>query len=226
MYVHKLSPEKIKALKEQIEGLSSQILLIAVSKRESAESIKIANEMGFKHFAESRLQEALTKQNCLKDLDLIWHFIGKLQTNKLKQILLNFSYIHSADSLEILIKLNQLAEELNLKTKNKILLQVKLAVDDNKTGFSETDLLNSLTIINELNNLNIIGLMTILPFGLSQAENYELFCKLKTLKEKINSKKLFNLNLTELSMGMSGDYPEAIKAGSTMLRLGRAIFLS
>ncbi len=218
--------DKVKILKNQIEGLSKQILLIAVSKRESIESIKIAYEMGFQHFAESRLQEALIKQQELNSLNLTWHFIGKLQTNKAKQILLNFTYIHSADSLDILIKLNQLAGDLNLQNKNKILLQVKLAPDDNKSGFLPTDLLNSLVSISELNNLNIIGLMTILPFGLSPASNYELFVELKTLKEKINAEKLSNLNLTELSMGMSGDYPEAIKAGSTMLRLGKAIFLS
>ncbi len=212
-------------ISQQIQQIKTEIppnvRLIAVTKQVSPASIRQAYEMGIRDLAENRLQEALEKQEQLKDLsDICWHFIGHLQTNKAKKALENFPWIHSVDSLKLAQKLAILAENSNISP--KICLQVKPLKDDNKYGWTIDELWQDVPELERLKSLKTAGLMTILPLSLSQEETFNAFKTIQALKTKINDQS--TLSLTELSMGMSGDYPLAIQAGSTMIRLGRILF--
>ena len=189
--------------------------LLAVSKGFNSQQIKTINALGQNDFGESRFQEASEKQLILKDIkQLKWHFIGRIQSNKLRKIVQNFEYIHSVDSYEKLEKISKIASE---EIKNPIImLQVKLIEDPNKGGFDPNLLKEQWSEIKQLNNININGLMTINPKGLGSNENENLFIKCRSLAD--------SLNLPDCSMGMSGDWEEAIRAGATWIRLGSLIF--
>lgn len=196
---------------------------IAVSKNVSVDRLREAYMAGMRDFAENRLQEALSKQEQLKDLpDLCWHFIGHVQANKAKKVLENFHWIHSVDSLKLAERLNALADRLSYPP--QVCLQVKVLSDPNKYGWSVEPLLAELPQLNQCTNLKIQGLMTILPLGLSESENLAAFQATKELAVQINEQNWSNLKMQELSMGMSGDYLLAVRAGATMVRLGTIIF--
>ena len=212
--------QKIQKLREEIPD---HVRLVAITKGVSIEAIVEAYAAGIRDFGESRLQEALLKQEQLaQSTDIIWHLIGHLQTNKAKKAIESFSWIHSVDSLKLAQRLNDCAQELSKSP--SICLQVKLLPDPNKYGWTSQELMEDLPTLNQYKYLNIQGLMTILPLELSEMESFNVFKSTKELAEKINSQNWSNINISELSMGMSGDYLLAIKAGSTMIRPGRIIF--
>jgi PLP dependent protein len=211
---------KINLIQQQIP---ENLKLIAITKQVSLEAMREAYEVGLRDFGENRLQEALVKQEQLKDLtDINWHFIGHIQKNKAKKIIEHFDWIHSVDNLSIAERLNKLAGELNCKP--KVFLQVKALPDPNKYGWQLTDLLQDLASLNQFQQLNIQGLMTILPLGLSSTETLNAFQAIQQLAITIRQKDYPNLTMHELSMGMSSDYLLAIQAGTTMIRLGSIIF--
>ena len=195
--------------------IPSNVNLLAVSKGFKSQEIKIIQNIGQDDFGESKFQEAFEKQLILKDLKQIkWHFIGRIQSNKIRKIVQNFKYIHSVDSIEKLQKISSISYE---EKKNPfIMLQVKLSDDPSKGGFRPELLISKWREIQELKNITLKGLMTINPRGLSSKENSELFKKCRSLAD--------SLQLQDCSMGMSGDWEEAIDAGSTWLRLGSLIF--
>ena len=195
--------------------IPSNVNILAVSKGFKSQEIKIIQNIGQNDFGESKVQEAFEKQLTLRDLKQInWHFIGRIQSNKIRKIVQNFKYIHSVDSFEKLQKISNIANE---EKKNPlIMLQVKLTDDPTKGGFNPDFLILKWREIKELKNIKLIGLMTINPKGLSSKENTELFKKCRSLADE--------LQLPDCSMGMSGDWEEAIEAGSTWLRLGSIIF--
>ena len=195
--------------------LPLNVNLLAVSKGFSIKEIKIINNLGQNDFGESRFQEAIEKKILLDDLKNIkWHFIGRVQTNKIRKIVQNFEYIHSVDSYEKLLKISNVSFEE--KRNPIVMLQVKLSDDPNKGGFNPKVLLEKWDQIKEFKSIKIKGLMTINPKGLSSIENIKLFKKCRHLAD--------SLKLQDCSMGMSGDWEEAVKAGSTWLRLGSTIF--
>ncbi len=195
--------------------IPSNVNILAVSKGFKSQQIKTIQNIGQNDFGESKFQEAFEKQITLKDLKQInWHFIGRIQSNKIRKIVQNFKYIHSVDSFEKLKKISNIAHQ---EKKNPlIMLQVKLSDDPNKGGFDTEHLLLKWREIQELRNITLTGLMTINPKGLSSKENAELFKKCRSLAD--------SLQLPDCSMGMSGDWEQAIDAGSTWLRLGSLIF--
>ena len=195
--------------------LPSNVKLLAVSKGFNSKEIKVVKNLGQNDFGESRFQEAFEKQLLLKDFKNIkWHFIGRVQSNKIRKIVQSFEYIHSVDSYEKLLKISNVSFEEN-KTP-LIMLQVKLSEDPSKGGFNVPGLIEKWDQINKLKNIEIKGLMTINPKGLSSAENIKLFRECRQLAD--------SLKLPDCSMGMSGDWQEAVDAGSTWLRLGSIIF--
>ena len=193
----------------------SNVNILAVSKGFKSQEIKTIQNLGQNDFGESKFQEAYEKQLILKDFKKInWHFIGRLQSNKLRKIVQNFKYIHSVDSFEKLQIISNISYQEN---KNPlIMLQVKFSDDPTKGGFNPDHLILKWREIQELKNIKLSGLMTINPKGLSSKENIELFKKCRSLAD--------SLQLPDCSMGMSGDWEEAIEAGSTWLRLGSLIF--
>ena len=195
--------------------LPSHTRLLAVSKGHPASGIRALAEAGQRSFGESRLQEATGKQQELADgVDLDWHFIGRLQANKVRPVLKQFSTIHSVDSLALAERISRIAGEEGLLP--SIFLQVKLRPDPNKGGLSVEELEREWPRLEQLPNLRIVGLMTMAPLGVEGAERQALFAECSALAQR--------LGLAELSMGMSGDWPEAAAAGSTWVRVGSALF--
>jgi pyridoxal phosphate enzyme (YggS family) len=207
-----VNPSNYLKIKNQIP---SNVNILAVSKGFKSQEIKTIQNLGQNDFGESKYQEAFEKQLILKDLKQIkWHFIGRIQSNKIRKIVQNFKYIHSVDSFEKLQKISRISYE---EKKNPyIMLQVKLSDDPSKGGFEPDVLISKWSEIQELKNITLKGLMTINPRGLSSNENSELFKKCRSLAD--------SLQLSDCSMGMSGDWEEAIDSGSTWLRLGSLIF--
>ncbi|MBC1223892.1 YggS family pyridoxal phosphate-dependent enzyme [Nostoc sp. UCD121] len=204
-------------------SLPTSVKLIAVSKQVSAQAIRSAYSAGIRDFAESRIQEAASKQAELQDLpDITWHFIGHLQSNKAKKAIEQFPWIHSVDNLKLAQRLDQLAQQLGVSP--QVCLQVKILPDPNKSGWSMAELLADLPILDQYKNLQIQGLMTIPPSGLSDPEILNVFNLNRELAKKIQEQNWSHIKMQQLSMGMSGDYELAVQAGATMVRLGTILF--
>lgn len=205
------------------DTLPDSVRLIAVTKQVSVEAMREAYAAGIRDFGESRVQEAEIKQAQLQDLsDIVWHMIGHLQANKVQKALQLFSWIHSVDNLKLAQRLNRLAA--SSEQKPNIYLQVKILPDPNKYGWEVPTLLGDLSQLNECSHLNICGLMTIPPVGLNRSELFKTFQETRQLANKIQALGWPELNMQQLSMGMSDDYEIAVEAGSTMIRLGRILF--
>ena len=195
--------------------LPENVNLLAVSKYTNTKNIQSLYDLGQEHFGESKVQEAQIKQFDLRNNQkLKWHFIGKIQSNKIIKIVKNFDYIHSVDSLRKLQKISKAAIELNKIP--KIMIQIKLSDDPEKGGMNIKDLVSNFDEIKLINGIKLIGLMTMNPKGLSSKDNLNLFKQCRSLAD--------SLLLKECSMGMSQDWKEAVEAGSTWIRLGSLIF--
>jgi pyridoxal phosphate enzyme (YggS family) len=189
--------------------------LLAVSKGQPAAAIRELVELGQRSFGESRLQEATGKQQELADLGTLdWHFIGHLQANKVRPVLRQFTWVHSVDSLSLAQRVARIAVEEALKP--RVFLQVKLRPDPTKGGFEPEELLRVWPELQALEGLQLVGLMTMAPLELQLPERQRLFEDCAALAQQ--------LQLGQLSMGMSGDWIEAAAAGSTWVRIGSALF--
>ena len=204
--------QRLAAIQAQ---LPTTTRLLAVSKGQPAEAIRAAVATGLRSFAESRLQEAAAKQSELADLEsLDWHFIGRLQANKVRPVLRAFGTIHSIDSAELALRVQRIAAEEGLAP--RLLFQVKWLPDPAKGGFTPEQLQQVWPQLRDLAPALPIGLMTITPQGLSPQQSLAAFRACRQLAD--------DLGLPECSMGMSGDWQQAAAAGSTWVRLGTALF--
>ena len=201
---------------KKIKGsLPVGVNLLAVSKGHDHESIRKLSDFGQLDFGESRLQEAIPKKNDLNDLkQLKWHFVGKLQKNKVRGVIKEFNFIHSVDSLSLIERISRISQE-EQKIPN-IFLQVKLRDDPQKGGFLKQDLLKNWSKIVSLKNIHLIGLMTIPPIALNFDQRKDLFYECRNLAN--------HLELNDCSMGMSNDWQEALECGTTWIRLGSLLF--
>jgi pyridoxal phosphate enzyme (YggS family) len=205
------------------QTLPTSVRLIAVTKQVSVPAMREAYAAGIRDFGENQVQEAELKQAELEDLpDITWHLIGHLQSNKAAKAIQQFHWIHSVDSLKLAQRLNQLAAKT--PSPPNLCLQIKLLPDPNKFGWSVPDLFRDLPELNACEQVKIRGLMTIPPLGLSDAEILEFFQQTAELANRINQQQYSHIHIQELSMGMSNDYLLAVKAGATMVRLGRILF--
>ena len=197
--------------------------IIAVTKYFDETAIINAYNAGLRDFAESRVVEAVKKiDNLPSDIrnNSRFHFIGHLQTNKVRKVVGKFDYIHSVDSLKLAKVISEEAQNTG-KIQN-ILLEINIAEEEQKYGFSEKEIFNVFTSLKELPNINIAGLMCMTPLGASEKTQDEVFSEIVEIKQGLESS--FNCKLKEMSMGMSQDYKEAAKYGATMLRIGRKLF--
>lgn len=197
--------------------------IIAVTKYFDENAIIGAFKAGLRDFAESRVIEASEKINNLPDeikKNSQFHFIGHLQTNKVKKAVEVFDYIHSVDSEKLAEKISQEAGEIG-KTQ-KILIQINNAGEEQKFGYSREGVFEDFGKIIKLKNLEVIGLMNMAPLGADDDELNRLFSDVITIKQELE--KTFDYELKEISMGMSQDYKIAAQCGSTMLRIGRKLF--
>ena len=195
------------------------VTLVAVSKGHEAALITEAARLGVEHFGENYLQEALPKMASLRGTELTWHFLGRLQANKTRPVAEQFAWVHGLDRLRIAERLSQqrpaFAAPLN------ICLQVNIAHDDSKAGIAPGDAAALAAAVTALPRLRLRGLMCMLPETLDSAGRRAAYGQLGALLRELQRA---HPALDTLSMGMSGDFDDAIRAGATMVRIGTAIF--
>ncbi|MDP8215801.1 MAG: YggS family pyridoxal phosphate-dependent enzyme [Candidatus Kaelpia imicola] len=211
--------EKIEKTSLNSNRVSDSIRLVAVTKNVEVEKIREASSLGISDIGENRIQEARSKLDDLKSLNLCWHMVGHLQTNKVKYAVDIFEYIHSLDSIK-------LAEEIDrcsrIKNKyQKVFIEVNTSGEETKFGVSEDNIEAFVNRVVEFKQLDLMGFMTIAPFTDDKDVIRESFRKLRIIRDDM-SKKL-NRKL-HLSMGMSDDFEIAIEEGADFIRLGRVIF--
>lgn len=199
----------------------SEVTLIAVSKTKPIEMIEEAVNAGITIFGENKVQELVQKHDEMQD-GLEWHMIGHLQTNKVKMLPGRTKMIHSVDSIH-------LAEEIDKQYKKAgeiahVLIEVNMAGEESKFGLAPQDVESFLDEITKFANIFVHGLMTIAPFVEDANENRKIFTDLKKLLIDMRRKNNDNIDMRELSMGMTGDYEVAIEEGATFVRVGTGIF--
>ena len=213
--------ENIRFIEKEIEGKG--VTLVAVSKTKPVEMLMEAYNAGFRRFGENYVQELVDKHEAMPK-DIEWHFIGHLQSNKVKYIAPFVSLIHSVDSLKLLQEINKQATKNNRVI--DCLLQIYIAEEDTKSGMSEEECLEILKTetLEKLPNVRIVGLMGMTTLTDDEAQIRKEFKKLCEFFKEFRPQKADRSELSTLSMGMSGDYAIAIDEGSTMIRVGSKIF--
>ena len=202
------------------------VTLLAVSKGQPPEAVEQAYAAGQRRFGESRLQEAEPKIRALRRRcpGMEWHFIGQLQSNKVRPVAKAFAWIHSLDRLSLAQRLDRIAGEEGCCP--HVLFQVKLRPDPGKVGFSPEQLTSHLPTLAHLPHLRLRGLMTMAPLGLDLDQLHRLFSDCHQLAQQLRAHLPSTVarDFDQLSMGMSRDWPQAVAAGSTIVRIGNDIF--
>jgi len=221
-----LIAENLERVREQIAGAAAkvgraagEIELVAIAKTHSADKVREAIEAGQTLFGESRVQEARAKIPELPS-NLRWHFVGHLQKNKIRHTLPLFEMIHSVDSLGLAQEINRIAEEQGMHP--RVLLEVNVAGEGSKFGFKSETLRAEMEELLALQRLSILGLMTIPPLAEKAEASRKYFIQLRKLRDRLQAE--FLVDLAQLSMGMTQDFPVAIEEGATLVRVGTAIF--
>ena len=187
---------------------------IIVTKNRMNEEIQEVYSLGFRHFAENRVEKLLERQEAFPQEDIVWHLIGPLQKRKVKQIVNRIQYFHAIDRLSIMEEI-----EKRLESPLKCFLEVNVSGEKSKHGFTTEEVVEAFEVAKQYANIDIIGLMTMAPFDASEEEIRQYFYELKEITENIDSEKPL-----QLSMGMSQDYPIAIEEGAHFIRIGTAWF--
>ena len=195
------------------------VSVIAVTKYVGVQTAEALLPLGIHHIGENRVDKFLEKYQALKDYPVTWHLIGTLQRRKVKEVIPYVDYFHALDSLK-------LAQEIQKRTDHviKCFLQVNISGEESKHGFSKEELLELLPELAKLDQIEYVGLMTMAPFEADSDELKEIFKDTQALQAEIREKQIPNMPMTELSMGMSRDFKEAIQFGSTFVRIGTAFF--
>lgn len=219
-YEHIIS--KIDAARAK-RGAEYEITLIAATKNVPAEVINYATQtLGLRHIGENRVQEMISKYNYLNLTNVNVHFIGKLQSNKVKYIIDKVCMIHSLDTLSLADEIEKRSVKLGKKT--DCLIEINIGKEPNKSGVMPDDFEDYLHEVIKRSAINIRGIMTVAPFALSSEENIKYFSKIYSIFIDILQKKIHNINIPILSMGMSESYEDAIAEGSNCVRIGSSLF--
>lgn len=211
--------QNVAQIVEKENRLKDSVNIIAVTKYVGCETAKKLVDTGIKHIGENRVDKFLEKYHALKEENLTWHLIGSLQRRKVKDVINYVDYFHALDSVK-------LAQEINKRADHVIncFLQVNISKEESKHGFLVEELDSVLPELAALENICIVGLMTMAPLEADHQELNQIFSEAHQLQLNLQSKQLKNMPSSDLSMGMSRDYPEAIANGSTYVRIGTAFF--
>ncbi len=196
------------------------VVTVAVTKHKTYDQIKPLYDLGYRDFAENKVQELLLKVDSFKDVQ--WHFIGHLQSNKVKHVVKHCTLIHSVDSISLLKEINKQSIIQNKTT--SVLLQVNIAKENTKYGFSEESIFECLNDISHFSNILVCGMMVMGPHTDNTLEIERVFAKANTLYTSIQNQYPSLKSFKVLSMGMSSDYLLAIKHHSNMIRLGTILY--
>lgn len=216
--------ENIRRATEKAGRNADSVTLVCVTKGRPPEEIKEAIRSGLCDIGENKVQEALAKYNALRKAQIKWHLVGHLQTNKVRAAVEIFDLIHSVDSLKLAQEIDRQALKIN-KVQD-VLIEVNTSGEASKFGVRPEETPGLIKEATGLKNIRLQGLMTIAPIAEDKELARPYFKKLRELKDEINKFLLttYDLKLTTLSMGMSQDYEVAVEEGSTMVRIGTAIF--
>ena len=211
--------QQIADVSQEADRNLDSVSVIAVTKYVDVQTAAALLPLGVQHIGENRVDKFLEKYHALKDFPVTWHLIGTLQRRKVKEVIPFVDYFHALDSLK-------LAQEIQKRTDHviKCFLQVNISGEESKHGFSKKELLELLPDLAQLDQIEYVGLMTMAPFEADSDELKQIFKKTQELQAEIREKQIPNMPMTELSMGMSRDYKEAIQFGSTFVRIGTAFF--
>ena len=195
------------------------VSVIAVTKYVDIQTAEALLPLGVRHIGENRVDKFLEKYQALKDYPVTWHLIGTLQRRKVKEVIPYVDYFHALDSLKLAQEIQKRRDQVI-----KCFLQVNISGEESKHGFSKEELLELLPELAKLDQIEYVGLMTMAPFEAGSDELKEIFKDTQALQAEIREKQIPNMPMTELSMGMSRDFKEAIQFGSTFVRIGTAFF--
>jgi pyridoxal phosphate enzyme (YggS family) len=197
------------------------VTIVAVSKEVGVQEIRLAYDCGFRHFGENRMQDALAKQDAL-DLHVSWHFVGRLQTNKVRSAAGRFALYHSLSSLHLAEEMNRIA--LRTGSCFPCLVQVNASLEQTKQGLALGEVADFLALVSRLPGVRVLGLMTMGPHTEDRLAIRRVFRQVRALYEELRRMPSGEACMQHLSMGMSADYELALDEGATMLRIGSAIF--
>lgn len=211
--------EQVALAAEAANRSKNSVNVIAVTKYVDSETAKKLVDTGIEHVGENRVDKFLDKYEALKDQQLTWHLIGSLQRRKVKSVINLVDYFHALDSVKLAAEIQKRAEK-----PVKCFLQVNISEEESKHGFKVTEVEEAIAEIANFDKVIVVGLMTMAPIDASQDEIDTIFARTNQLRRQLQDRKIKNMPLTELSMGMSGDYQIAIKNGSTFVRIGTSFF--
>ena len=198
-----------------------KVTLIAVSKTKPVEMLQEVYNEGIRDFGENYVQELADKIEIMPK-DIRWHMIGHLQRNKVKYLVGKVACIHSVDSLRLAEVINERSIKLGVVT--EIMAEVNIAGEESKFGFTRDEVFDFAEKVSTMEGVKLVGHMTSAPYVNDPEENRQYFREMKSLSVDINEKNINNINITELSMGMTNDYIVAVEEGATHVRVGTAIF--
>ncbi len=213
--------QRIAAACERSGRSPDEVNVVAVTKYVSTDQMKKALQLGVKHLGENRVQHAVQKWEELGDSG-VWHFIGHLQTNKVKDIIGKFDYIHSLDRISLLKEIEKRARMQGIKV--SCFVQVNVSGEESKYGMPPHQLFDFMQEAARMEHINICGLMTMAPLVDNPEEVRSVFRELRMLKDKVNAAYIPGVEIQHLSMGMSGDFEVAIEEGATFIRVGSYLF--
>ncbi|SFH66543.1 YggS family pyridoxal phosphate-dependent enzyme [Pisciglobus halotolerans] len=197
----------------------SEVQIIVVTKSVSVDDTQAIAALGYHHLAENRPEGLQLKQEAVTDPAIVWHYIGSLQTRKVKQVINKIDYLHSLDRWSLAKEIEKRADHVI-----RCFLQVNVTGEESKSGLRPEETEQFLSDLQSFNNIEVIGLMTMAPKEADEEALHKTFRSLKQLQETLKQKAFSNAPCTELSMGMSQDYPIAIEEGATFVRIGTAFF--
>lgn len=201
------------------KNVPDEVTIVAATKYFSTDEMRQLYATGITHFGENRVEVLLEKKEALQDLDITWHLIGTLQTKKTKKVINQIDFLHSLDSIK-------LAQEVNKRRVHPLpcFIQVNISNEESKHGLTESEVIAFIKELLPLTNIEVIGLMGMAAFTQDKTVLHQEFTAINDIMNRIN--KELNLNLTQLSIGMSNDYEIALQHNATYLRLGSVLFRS
>lgn len=212
---------RIQSACDRSDRVRDDVRLLAVTKTKPIDLLREAYDAGYRAFGENKVQEILWKREELP-ADIEWHMIGHLQTNKVKQVVPHVAMIHSVDSVHLAAEISKRC--IAIDKVMPVLVEVNVAGEESKFGVAPQDTEDFVRSIAVLPGITVAGLMTSAPYTENPESNRQYFRNLRELSIDIASKNIDNVNMYELSMGMTGDFEVAIEEGSTIVRIGTAIF--
>ncbi|VTS87134.1 YggS family pyridoxal phosphate-dependent enzyme [Streptococcus dysgalactiae] len=211
--------DNVRLATEAAHRPEHSVSIIAVTKYVDSTIAGQLIDIGIEHIAENRVDKFLDKYEALKDKSVTWHLIGTLQRRKVKDVINFVDYFHALDSVKLASEIEKRADH-----PVKCFLQVNISEEDSKHGFKVSEIEAAIEEIGKMENIQLVGLMTMAPADASQERIASIFREANQLRKNLQSKKRKNMPFTELSMGMSGDYSIAIQEGSTFVRIGTSFF--